>query len=191
MKTRILVIFILIAVVAVGAIFYVKNYFYYSKKTEIVKAVDVDKELVLETFKKNSKEFLNPEGKIFDAINAFDIQNFVIDTPDNELIVHFWASWCDPCVNEIPDLLDYLKRRQADISQKKLSVIFVSLDYDIESLNKFLRSFPHLKDTQYLLLMDKQGLFQKTFDIDRVPSTFFIKDKSVEKYLTVVDWKHK
>jgi len=191
MKKRILIVFVLFAVMAVGAVFYVKNYFYYSKKTEIAKAVEIDKKLVLETFNKNSKEFLNSDGKSFDTISGFNIQNFVLEVPDNELIVHFWASWCDPCINEIPDLLDYLNRRQNDIVQKKLSVVLVSLDYDIESLNKFLKSFPHLKDSQYLLLMDKQGLFQKTFDIDRVPSTFFIKDKSVEKYLTVVDWKRK
>jgi len=191
MKMRIFIIFFILAVVLVASIFSIKNYFYYSKKSEIVKSVEVSKDLVLNNLIKYSNELVNSDGISFNKQNNVKFEDFVVLSSDNELIVHFWASWCDPCINEIPDLLEYLKRRKSDIDGKKLSIIFVSLDYDTESLNKFLKSFPELKNSQYLLLMDKDGLIQKTFDIDRVPSTFFIKNSSIEKFLTVVDWKRR
>jgi len=44
---------------------------------------------------------------------------------DTLLIVNFWATWCKPCVEELP----YFEQIQQEYAHKKVKVIFMSLDY--------------------------------------------------------------
>ena len=54
------------------------------------------------------------------------------------LLVNFWATWCDPCREEFPDLV----KIDADFRRKGLDFITVSLD-DLSEIKtevpKFLR----------------------------------------------------
>jgi thiol-disulfide isomerase/thioredoxin len=57
------------------------------------------------------------------------------------VIVNFWATWCPPCLEEIPDLIALHEKR------KNLSVIGVAVDYkSIEEVKSFvddnLMSYP-------------------------------------------------
>lgn len=44
---------------------------------------------------------------------------------DTLYIVNFWASWCNPCVKEIPDF----EKINAEYKNKKVKMIMVSLDF--------------------------------------------------------------
>jgi len=44
---------------------------------------------------------------------------------DTVLIVNFWATWCKPCVAELP----YFEQIQQEYAHKKVKVIFMNLDY--------------------------------------------------------------
>jgi len=44
---------------------------------------------------------------------------------DTTYLINFWATWCKPCVAEMP----YIERLHDDFSGEKLSVILVSLDF--------------------------------------------------------------
>ena len=75
-----------------------------------------------------------------------DFPGFVLETPDGEaisarqfdgqpLIVNLWATWCPPCVREIPALVQF----QADF-QDQLTVIGVAFD-DADAVRDFLPRF--------------------------------------------------
>ncbi|MBA1147719.1 TlpA family protein disulfide reductase [Ectothiorhodospiraceae bacterium WFHF3C12] len=53
------------------------------------------------------------------------------------LVVNFWATWCPPCVEEIPELVDV----QSRFGQKGAQVIGVALD-ERENIEGFLREVP-------------------------------------------------
>ena len=75
-------------------------------------------------------------GSKFELVTK-DIQDKVIKTEDYAgkfVIVDFFASWCEPCLSEIPRL----KKHLAKYKSKGLEVIAISLDDTRESLDKYL-----------------------------------------------------
>ncbi len=71
-------------------------------------------------------------------INGEQINRWKNTTSDTVLVVNFWATWCDPCVDELP-VFEKLTR---DYAGQKVQVILVSNDFkmNIETkLKPFLR----------------------------------------------------
>ena len=57
---------------------------------------------------------------------------------DRAMIVNFWATWCAPCLREIPLLVDYQSRYQDALS---LQVIGIAVD-QIDPVKAFMENMP-------------------------------------------------
>ncbi|MEM9990444.1 MAG: TlpA disulfide reductase family protein [Bacteroidota bacterium] len=55
---------------------------------------------------------------------------------DTTYIINFWATWCKPCVEELP----YFEQLQAAHTEKAIQVILVSLDFKMQ-LERKLKPF--------------------------------------------------
>ncbi len=51
------------------------------------------------------------------------------------VVLNFWASWCPPCVEELPSLM----QMQTDLQSKGVVVLGVSVDADAGDYQKFLK----------------------------------------------------
>jgi thiol-disulfide isomerase/thioredoxin len=87
--------------------------------------------------------FLEGELKKLDKIGTeFEIAGKTTDGTDFELkslkgkvvLVDFWATWCGPCVGEIPNIIEAHKK----YSRQGFTVIGVSLDRDNDDITKFV-----------------------------------------------------
>lgn len=66
------------------------------------------------------------------------------------LLINFWATWCDPCREEFPDLV----KIDADYGAKKLNLVAVSLD-DVSDLAKAVPQFlKEMKATMPVVLLN-------------------------------------
>lgn len=63
---------------------------------------------------------------------------FKIDT-DTTYVINFWATWCKPCVEELP----YFEKIVNEYKNEKIQVILVSLDFEKQLESKLL---PFLKE---------------------------------------------
>ena len=50
----------------------------------------------------------------------------IISTSDSVLVINFWATFCKPCIEEIPDLIKYTKKYK----KEKALLYLISLDLE-------------------------------------------------------------
>jgi len=58
-------------------------------------------------------------------IKADDLVKRYTNSSDTTYVINFWATWCDPCVKELP----YFEKLNENYKNKKVKVILVSIDF--------------------------------------------------------------
>lgn len=83
------------------------------------------------------------------------------------VVLNFWATFCPPCVKEMPDLVEL----QKDLGSEGLVIIAVSQDDNVNAVNDFYsqRSLTPLR--KYI---DTSGELQKDFGVMGLPVTIII-----------------
>jgi thiol-disulfide isomerase/thioredoxin len=100
------------------------------------------------------------------------------------VLLNLWASWCLPCVRELP-ALDRLQKR---LGGEDFVVVAVSLDSDPDLARKLFidqLSIEHLK--LYIEPAEQIGRF---FPVDVLPASFFIdrKGQAIGLLRSYVEW---
>jgi peroxiredoxin len=80
------------------------------------------------------------------------------------VLLNFWATWCPPCVEEIPGM-EELARRVGD----RAVVLAVSVDEDWDTVKRF---FP--RGTSLSVLLDTSKNVPKSYGTEKYPETFLI-----------------
>jgi peroxiredoxin len=88
--------------------------------------------------------------------------------------VNFWASWCPPCVAEIPSLNRLREQMQ------ELPFELISINY-AESPEK-IRAFLQRVSVQFPVLVDPNGKVSQQWKVIGFPSTFVIGKDGKIKY---------
>ncbi|MAM35171.1 MAG: hypothetical protein CMH28_08865 [Micavibrio sp.] len=106
-------------------------------------------------------------------------------------LINFWASWCPPCVAELPDLIEL-----ADAHPDMLDMIFVSNDMTQQAIDKFMANLP--EDIQerrdlpnVVMAWDPKGeITRDIFQTHQLPETiiFTPEGKIDRKIVGVTDW---
>lgn len=93
----------------------------------------------------------------------------ISDFRGKTLIIHYWATWCGPCMDE----LDSLAQRLNAIDKDKYAIVFVSLDVDLDSHAKRLKSLPQ----DFVFVCDCQsarGPLTSIFSVIHIPVNVII-----------------
>jgi cytochrome c biogenesis protein CcmG/thiol:disulfide interchange protein DsbE len=88
------------------------------------------------------------------------------DLKGTPVLVNFWASWCDPCNMEAPDLEATWKQYQA----KGVRVVGVDYEDQPADAQAFLAKY----GITYPSVVDKGGELATKFGVRGVPETYFI-----------------
>lgn len=100
------------------------------------------------------------------------------------VLVNFWATWCAPCVTELPTL----DKLQGEMGGDKFEVVAVSVDLrGMEKVGPFWseKGFKNLA-----IRLDQRGTLMKAFGTRGLPTTFLVdREGNVVGYLEGhADW---
>jgi len=96
------------------------------------------------------------------------------DLPKNEqgYIVHFWATWCPPCIEELPSL-ELLHRQLDAMKTPHPTLVTISVDEKAADIQKFL---PTLKsETTFVILLDAEAASAQALGTSRFPESYWIR----------------
>ena len=87
------------------------------------------------------------------------------------IIINFWATWCAPCVQEMPSFENLYRRYRS----YGLTLLAVSLDKN--NTSKKVKKFVEKYNLSFPILLDTEGAAEKLYPSFTIPFTFII-DKS-------------
>jgi len=101
------------------------------------------------------------------------------------VIVNVWATWCGPCVEEVPSLISLVEAMGGE-----LQLIAVSEDGSLEDIESFLKSFPKIKNPNIHVLWDEKREVMKLYSAERLPESFVLNRelKLVKKIVGGINW---
>ena len=93
---------------------------------------------------------------------------------DKFYLMNIWASWCIPCLDEHPYLMDLSQNR-------KMEIIGLNYKDNFENANNFISKFGN---PYKLILTDKDGTASINWGAYGVPESFLIhKNQIIKKYI--------
>lgn len=103
-------------------------------------------------------DLLRPDGS---PVNLKDLRGKVV-------LVNFWATWCEPCVAEMPSL----QRLRSEFGAERLEVLGVNFQEGPARINAFVQragiTFPIVRDTDGAVARSWSArVFPSTFVVDR------------------------
>ncbi len=110
-------------------------------------------------------------------LNQRDVR--LADFQGKVVIVNFWATWCPPCVNETPRLVDWQSKHGDD----GLQVIGVDTLFQDsrEAVDEFVATYA----VTYPMLVDDTGNVSKQWEARQLPRSFVIDREGTVRYIRI------
>lgn len=86
------------------------------------------------------------------------------------VLVHFWATWCPPCIEEFP-ALEVLARRY---KSKPFTIVGVSVDNSWAEIVAFQRQFPGPGSFSFPIVLDADKRVANLYGTSKFPESFLI-----------------
>jgi len=118
--------------------------------------------------------------------------NFTVQDSDRKLtladyrgkvvVLNFWATWCPPCVEEMPSLVELQQR----LKDKGVIVLAVSLDADEAAYHKFLKDH----GVNLITVRDPDLKSSNLYGTFKYPETYIIDRSGIlrRKFIGAVNW---
>ncbi len=94
----------------------------------------------------------------FEIVDYYGLEEILKREDDKTYVVNFWATWCAPCVKELP----YFEKLDKEYENENVEVVLVSLD------------FPKKYDTKLKPFIKKHQLRSELFALNDMDSNYWI-----------------
>ncbi len=136
----------------------------------------------------NNQLLLHNKPKKIEVVELNDIDGKIADkikkTKNKKIyLLNFWATWCPPCLKEIPELLELKEKHK-----KQIEVLFISVDSNPQKvIPKFLKK-NNFQDI--LIFSDKTLKLTTKLDVKIMPTTVLINNElsEISRVEGYIDW---
>ncbi len=119
-----------------------------------------------------------PDFTVKDDVRTISLHDYRGKT----VVLNFWATWCPPCVDEMPSLV----QMQNQLKDQGISVLAVSVDDDARQYHSFLEKYK----VDLLTVRDPRQKSNELYGTFKFPETYIIDRQGVlrRKFIGPVDW---
>lgn len=117
-----------------------------------------------------------PEFTVSDGTQTVDLANL----RGHVVVLNFWASYCIPCIDELPSL-EAMQRQMPQVT-----VVAISSDEDAAAYRKFLAD----NHVDFVTVQDSSAHIQKLYGTIKIPETYVIDRGGVlrRKFVSAQNW---
>jgi peroxiredoxin len=91
------------------------------------------------------------------------------------VVLNFWATWCEPCITEWPQVAKLARRLEQD-GEDDVVVVALSIDQEVAEIGPFL-SLMTLFETPVNVLWDESTKLHEDYGSAKIPDTFFVDEQ--------------
>lgn len=135
-------------------------------------------------------DFQLPQPRAVKDVKFVDDQgsiNTLNDFRGKVILLTFWATWCVPCVEEMPSIA----KLQASLEGRNIKIIPLSVDYQG---SKIVADFyKEQQITNLPIYQDRKGESFKLYELRALPTSLIInkEGKEVARVMGAIDWSGK
>jgi cytochrome c biogenesis protein CcmG, thiol:disulfide interchange protein DsbE len=97
----------------------------------------------------------------------------------HSVVLNFWASWCLPCRSEMPSI------EKAYQLYEDRGLIVIGLNMTSQDSESDARAFVEELGLTFPIVLDRDGLVQKRYQLLGLPSTYFIDQNGIIRAIVV------
>ena len=117
-----------------------------------------------------------PDFNISDGTSSIHLANY----RGKVVLLNFWASWCQPCILELPSLLQFHHEHP------EVTILAVSIDVDEDAYKRFLVA----RHVDLLTVRDPEMTAANKFGTEQWPETYIIdrEGRIRRRFIGATDW---
>lgn len=118
----------------------------------------------------------------YDLVDARGTRHQMVESLGRVTLVNFWATWCPPCVHEIPSM----NRLAAAYDEDEFAIVSINFREDPEHILQFMNEV----DVDFPVLMDEDGAVSRDWGVFAFPSSFILDREGQIRYSvnTAIEW---
>jgi thiol-disulfide isomerase/thioredoxin len=118
----------------------------------------------------------------YDLVDARGSRHAIAENLGRVTLVNFWATWCPPCVHEIPSM----NRLAAAYDEREFAIVSINFREDPEHILAFMGEV----DVDFPVLMDEDGAVSRDWGVFAFPSSFLLDRQGQIRYSvnTAIEW---